>query len=236
LRRVIIAALIIGACAAGSAVAAENASSRATVVDGDTLELSGQTVRLYGIDAPELGQFCLNGSSRYRCGYEAALMLKKLVGNDTVHCRPTPLDSDDTGQICSVELLDLAEAMLRRGYAVARPNALAVYRKAEQDAKQAKLGIWRGDFISPAEWRDGRRMQARSGDTSQVCDIKGIIGDKGDKVYLVTSDPEYEAIEIDQSRGERLFCSDDEAELAGWRRWPKSAVQERAVLKLKHSN
>ena len=236
MRWVIIAALIIGASAAGDAGAAEDASSPATVVDGDTLEIGGRTVRFYGIDAPELGQFCLNGSRRYRCGYEAALMLKKLVGNGIVQCQPTPVDPDDTGQICSVELLDLAEAMLRRGYAVVRPNALAVYRKAEQDAKQARLGIWRGDFISPAEWRDGRRMQVQSGDPSQVCDIKGIIGDKGDKVYLVASDPEYEAIEVDQSRGEKLFCSDDEAELAGWRRWPKSAVQERAVLKVKQSN
>jgi len=236
LRWVIVAAIMFGTHVVSESAAAEDAPSLVTVVDGDTLEMGGRTVRLYGIDAPELGQLCLNGSNRYRCGYEAALMLKKLVGNGLVSCRPTPADSEDAGQICSVGLVDLAEAMLRRGYAVAQPNALTVYRKVEQDAKQGRLGIWRGEFILPSDWRAGQRLQARSGEPGQLCDIKGIVSDKGEKVYLVPIDPDYEAIEIDQSRGEKLFCSDDEAELSGWRRWPKSAVQQRSTVKINQSN
>jgi endonuclease YncB( thermonuclease family) len=209
--------------------AAETATATNTIIDGDTLEINGKTVRLYGIDAPELGQYCMNGANRYRCGYEAALALTKLVGSGPVECRPTPVDSNDEGQICSVGLVDLAEAMLRRGYAVAPPSSFAVYRRAEKEAKQGRLGIWRGDFVLPPEWRAGRRLQTQNNEPKQNCDIKGIVSDKGERVYLVNTDPDYANVEIEQPRGERIFCSDDEAELAGWRRWPKSAVRERTA-------
>lgn len=220
---VLLAGLWFGA--QSSAAAAE--AVPVTVVDGDTLEVDGRAVRLYGIDSPELGQFCLNGSKRYRCGYEAALILAKLVGNGPVECRPTPVDAEDAGQICAVELVDLAEAMLRRGYAVALPSALPIYLRAELEAKRSKLGIWRGDFIPPAEWRQGRRLEHGDDEPKQVCDIKGILSDTGERVYVVATDREYDGLVIDEARGERHFCSDDEAELAGWRRWPKSAIRQR---------
>lgn len=207
--------------------AAETDTLTIVIIDGDTLETNGKTVRLYGIDAPELGQLCFNGANRYRCGYEAALTLTKLVGSGPVDCRPTPVDANDDGQICAVGVIDLAEGMLRRGYAVAQPSSLAVYRRAESEAKQSRLGIWRGDFILPWEWKAGRRLQANTDDPGQICDVKGLLSDTGDRVYLVNTDPDYAAVELDPRRGERLFCSDDEAELAGWRRWPKSAVQQR---------
>jgi endonuclease YncB( thermonuclease family) len=228
--------LVLTASAAQVLVAAETATPAVAIVDGDTLEVNGKTVRLYGIDAPELGQYCLNGSNRYRCGYEAALALTKLVGNGPIECWPTPVDSDDEGQICSVDLVDLAEAMLRRGYAIAPPTSFAIYRRAESEAKKSRLGIWRGNFVLPSEWRSGLRLQTLSSEPKQVCDIKGIVGNKDERVYLVNSDPEYAGVDIDQTRGERLFCSDDEAELAGWRRWPKSAVQQRTAVPSKPSN
>ena len=42
----------------GSAKAA--ISGRAHVVDGDTLRIAGRSIRLHGIDAPEVGQQCTN--------------------------------------------------------------------------------------------------------------------------------------------------------------------------------
>lgn len=218
---------------AAQAAPAEAENSTIAVVDGDTLEINGKTVRLYGIDAPELGQFCLNGAKSYRCGYEAALILRKIAGSEPIDCQPTPVDPNDDGQICSVGLVDLAEAMLLNGYAVAHLRSFAIYRRAEHKAKQSKLGIWRGDFISPSEWRAGRRLQYRKDEPAQICDVKGIVSNKGERVYLVSSDPEYANIVVDPFRGERWFCSDDEAELAGWRRWPKAAIQQRAAAEKK---
>jgi len=232
----IIICLVLAAATVPEKAAAQAASPAIAIIDGDTFEVNGKIVRLYGIDAPELGQFCFNGTKRYRCGYEAALTLTKLVGNGPVDCHPTPVDRDDDGQICSVGLIDLSEAMLRRGYATTLPSSLTVYRRAESEAKLSKLGIWRGDFVPPREWKAGHRLDAHGDQPRQACDIKGIVSDKNERVYLVNTDPEYANIDLDQVRGERLFCSDDEAELAGWRRWPKSAIQQRAAGAGKSSN
>jgi endonuclease YncB( thermonuclease family) len=46
---------------------------QASVIDGDTLEIHGTRIRLWGIDAPESTQLCRGDDSlRYRCGAQAA--------------------------------------------------------------------------------------------------------------------------------------------------------------------
>jgi endonuclease YncB( thermonuclease family) len=65
----------------------------ASVIDGDTLEIHGQRIRLFGIDTPESRQTCEDAASReWRCGQKAALALQDLIGRRTVTCRKRDTD------------------------------------------------------------------------------------------------------------------------------------------------
>lgn len=54
---------------------------------------------------------------------------------------------------------------------------------------------------------------------SATCNIKGdIVGDNGDHVYVVPGQADYGQTRIDPGHGERWFCSEPEAQTAGWHR------------------
>lgn len=206
------------------AAPAQAPAAEVTVVDGDTLEIDGRVIRLYGIDAPELGQTCLNKGTRWRCGLEAALELRRLIGFwGAIVCAPAGHGPEESTSIChGTEFQDPAEVLLARGLAVALPNAVPAYKRAEVAAKRAKMGIWRGEFVTPWDWRQGARLPGSPGGQTEECDVKGIVTDKGNRVYYVPTDKGYADIAVRAERGERMFCSDDAAELAGWRRYPRN--------------
>jgi endonuclease YncB( thermonuclease family) len=70
----------------GDAASAAEFTGRASIIDGDTIEIHGQRIRLFGIDAPESQQLCQAGDKPYRCGQQAALALSDHVGGRPVAC------------------------------------------------------------------------------------------------------------------------------------------------------
>ncbi len=59
---------------------AETIVGQASVVDGDTIVIHGQGIRLSGIDAPESDQLCRGDDGlQYRCGAKAANELDERI-------------------------------------------------------------------------------------------------------------------------------------------------------------
>lgn len=93
----------------------------ARVVDGDTLVVDGQRIRMFGIDAPEKAQFCKNaGGQDYACGQVSKDALTSKVGSRVVTCDVKNVDQYGRNvAACRVGQEDLGNFMVSNGLAVA---------------------------------------------------------------------------------------------------------------------
>jgi len=143
------------------------APSPVKIIDGDTLELAGRRIRLWGIDAPELSQTCQGRDGQsYACGRDAAAVLVELTRNRAVTC-DDERDRDRYGRVvavCRTEAGEINATMVRRGWAIDYTRfSGGRYRHEQAEAQAASAGMWAGRFDQPAEWRredqrrDGRR-------------------------------------------------------------------------------
>jgi hypothetical protein len=69
----------------------------------------------------------------------------------------------------------------------------------------------------PWTWNK-KNLQHRPASEHAACLVKGVVTETGERLYYGPLDEEFESIDIDSGRGERLFRGDDEAREAGWRR------------------
>jgi endonuclease YncB( thermonuclease family) len=122
----------------------------AQAIDGDSLRLGTEELRLKGIDAPELSQLCTISGKETPCGREARAALRKLLSSGLVTCLGDGLDR--YGRLlatCRVRGIDINAAMVRDGQAIAYGD----YNKEESEAKAAYRGLWAGTFERPQDWR-----------------------------------------------------------------------------------
>jgi endonuclease YncB( thermonuclease family) len=131
---------------------------RASIIDGNTIEIRGQRIRLFGIDAPDGGQTCKDAGGRsYRCGQRAAQALDYRISGNVVHCDPQ--DTDRSGRvvaICRAWGEDLNAWMVGLGWALAYREFSTRYVPAENLARARRAGMWAGEFTPPWEWRRSR--------------------------------------------------------------------------------
>ena len=94
LRRVTFARLLFAAaCLCAPPAFADNLTGQTSIIDGDTLEIHGTRIRLWGIDAPESSQLCRDDETlQYQCGAKAANELDAFIARRPVDCSPVSLD------------------------------------------------------------------------------------------------------------------------------------------------
>jgi endonuclease YncB( thermonuclease family) len=225
--------------------ASPSRAANVTVRDGDTIQVGDVTYRLDGIDAPELDQICINDQADpFACGIEARDRLAKLIGDRSVHC-------DDLGPekaypkrhiglcIAEGETDSLNVQLVRAGFAMDfEPSAKGRFLGDEASARDGRKGLWRGCFVSPQDFRIGKKDGPLFGaachtdrdrqirevlfpddlEAPPSCSIKAkfaararVTGNVG--VYQLQGCPSYAGTQAD-----RWFCSEDDAQAAGFRR------------------
>ena len=129
---------------------------RAVAVDGDSLLIDGERLRLEGIDAPELDQTCSRGGTVWACGREARRALRKLVASGVV-CQTSRVDRYDRWLArCTAGGQYVAERMVLIGLAVDYGR----FHAEASDAQRRGVGMWAGQFDDPQDWRRSKRIQS----------------------------------------------------------------------------
>jgi endonuclease YncB( thermonuclease family) len=155
-------ALMFGGSPALSGEASPEIVGRASVIDGDTIDLHGERVRLNGIDAPESAQLCRNAQRKtYRCGAMAARVLEEFLATS----RPTRckfVERDRYGRFVGdcyrADGASVAELLVLSGWALDWPRySKGEYADEQAHAQAMRLGLWAGKFAFPWEWRAQRR-------------------------------------------------------------------------------
>jgi endonuclease YncB( thermonuclease family) len=128
---------------------------RASVIDGDTIEITGHRIRIHGIDAPEARQTCISAGSEWRCGQQSALELSAWIATSVVTCQQTAVDRyKRIVARCSVRGEDIARWAVSQGWALDYIQySKSEYKAAQEQAKAAGVGMWRGTFVEPWIWR-----------------------------------------------------------------------------------
>lgn len=190
---------------------------RAIALSGDTLRVASTTITLSGIEAPLDGQTCrTRRSRRRRCDRAAKVALAHMVRRRRVTCELS--GSDETVRrlgTCRIGEMDIAAELVRRGHVFAKTGLFAAYGALENEARDKHAGLWRGEPLRPADYRAQKWEEAKRA-APDGCPIKGDVK-RGRRVYVLPWSRGYRRVRVSRARGERWFCSEDEARAAGFK-------------------
>jgi endonuclease YncB( thermonuclease family) len=150
---IIAVAWLNSAAVAQAPTGAANGPARA--VNADTLAVGATYVFLYGIESVERTQLCEIDGQPWACYPAAVRALETIVGTSTVTC--TLLGEPDYLSrwlgTCFVDGVNVNEALVRAGFALAKRDETLDYVPAEEAARAERIGLWQGFFQHPAEHR-----------------------------------------------------------------------------------
>ena len=156
---IIVAAVTAVLSTAAAPVPQQSIAGQARIADGGTLQIGNERIRLFGIDAPGIGQSCNDDQGApYSCGLTSLGALQRHIGNDPVTCEPVGRDEHgDTLARCYTHGEDLNRWMVTNGWAIAHRQLTEDYVQAEDQAHSRHAGMWRGAFALPSQLRTAKR-------------------------------------------------------------------------------
>lgn len=192
------------------------------VVDGDTIEIEGgEKVRYIGIDTPET----VDPRKPVQCfGVEASKKNKEMVEGKMVRLEKDITDRDKYNRLLRYVWVDdtfINLELVKQGFAYSYSYPPDIkyqgqFLKAQQEAREAKRGLWSTCPPTPEQTTSTPAVSpVPNGDS---CSIKGNINTAGEKIYHLLGCGSYAKTSIDENRGEKWFCTEAEAQTAGWRK------------------
>lgn len=192
------------------------------IIDGDTFVVEGNVkIRYIGINSPESGK-CF--------GSEASVANLNLISNKKVRLEYDIEKLDKYGRTLAYVWIGntfINEELVKQGFAQVAtypPNVkyVEIFKKAEKEAREQKIGLWATSTCDQYKSENNSTASTESvksvSSASSECNIKGNINSKGEKIYHTPGQRYYDKTQVEESKGERWFCSESEAEAAGWRK------------------
>ena len=197
--------------------AAKPIEGRASVLSSDLIRIASTTIRLSGVEAPDANQKCMGANKKtWACGEQARSAVDRLVKGKTLRCDLS--GSDDAGRplgTCMSGTQNIAEELVREGAVFASGGLFSPLSGIEAEARAKKVGLWKGDAERPTEYR-AKVWDAAVKGAPDGCPIKGqVSGDS--KTYVLPWQSDYSSVKLRLAKGERWFCSESEAQAAGWK-------------------
>ena len=154
-----------------SVTAVSDITGSAYIVDGDTIEINGVHIRLNGIDTPETEQICMANGVIWYCGIQATKMMRQLTRGNIVTCIGSA--KDRYGRLianCFIGGLNINATMVKAGLALAYRHYSLEYISQEDFAREARQGLWSGEFVAPWDWRKGKRLpKGKGSNANNIC-------------------------------------------------------------------
>ena len=123
---------------------------KARIIDGDTIHIGINKIRLHGIDAPEQDQNCILNNKKWECGKQSTIFLSKLIENKNIICNIKDIDKyKRLIAVCFLDSLNINKFIVKSGWAIAYRYYSMDYVDDEEIAKKNKLGIWSSKFDEP---------------------------------------------------------------------------------------